>query len=49
VCVVQAYAAGIGGAIFPKEFGGTPPEGCARAAERACRSARVAFLCMCMC
>lgn len=23
----KAYAAGIGGAIFPKEYGGTPPEG----------------------
>ena len=26
----QLYAAGIGGAIFPPEFGGTPPAGCAR-------------------
>ena len=25
----QLYAAGIGGAIFPPEYGGTPPDGCA--------------------
>jgi hypothetical protein len=29
---LQAYAAGISGAIFPAEFGGTPPDGCARSA-----------------
>jgi hypothetical protein len=26
----QLYAAGIGGAIFPAAFGGTPPERCDR-------------------
>ncbi len=43
----QAYAAGIGGAIFPAEFGGTPPEGCVRAALAlllCCSSLRLTLL-----
>ena len=39
----QLYAAGIGGAIFPPEFGGTPPDGCA------CGAASASLLRFCRC